>query len=63
MKVHIFLLNGSSFSEKITMKHSGAITDVAYSPNGAYLAASDANRKVVLYNALTYEVSVFIFNH
>ncbi|KAG8195533.1 hypothetical protein JTE90_019521 [Oedothorax gibbosus] len=55
-KVHIFLLNGSNFSEKTTLEHTGAITDVAYSPNGAYLAASDANRKVVLYNALTYEL-------
>ena len=54
-KVHIFLLNGSNFSPKTTLEHRGAITDVAYSPNGMYLAACDSNRKVVLYNALTYE--------
>ncbi|KFM78476.1 Actin-interacting protein 1, partial [Stegodyphus mimosarum] len=56
-KVHIFLLNGVNFSPKTTMEHRGAITDVAYSPNGLYLAASDSNRKVVLYNALTYELA------
>lgn len=53
--VHIFLLNGYALSPKTKMEHRGAITDVAYSPDGAYLAASDANRKVMLYNALTYE--------
>ncbi|XP_054721583.1 actin-interacting protein 1-like [Uloborus diversus] len=54
-KVHIFLLNGCNFSPKTELEHRGPITDVSYSPNGMYLAASDANRKVVLYNALTYE--------
>ncbi|KAF8785130.1 Actin-interacting protein 1 like protein [Argiope bruennichi] len=57
MKVHIYLLNGHNFSLKTTMEHRGAITDVAYSPNGMYLAASDSNRKVVLYNASTYELA------
>lgn len=40
----------------MVLEHRGAITDVAYSPDGKYLAASDSNRKVVLYDALTYEV-------
>ena len=31
-----------------TFKLSGAVTDLAYSPNGAYLATADANRKVTL---------------
>lgn len=56
-KVHIFLLNNCNFSPKTTLEHRGAITDVAYSPDGKYLAASDSNRKVVLYDALTYEPS------
>ncbi|KAG8198510.1 hypothetical protein JTE90_017375 [Oedothorax gibbosus] len=57
MKVHIYLLNGNNLIPKTTLEHRGAITDLAYSPNGAYLAASDANRKVILYNALTYELT------
>lgn len=40
----------------MVLQHTGAITDVVYSPDGKYLAASDSNRKVVLYDALTYEV-------
>ena len=31
-----------------TFKLSGAVTDLAYSPYGAYLATADANRKVTL---------------
>lgn len=53
--VHIYLLTGYTLSHKTSMEHMGAVTDVAFSPDGNYLAACDANRKVVLYNALTYE--------
>ena len=30
---------------------SGAVTDVAYSPNGSYVVTADANRKVTLFDA------------
>ncbi|XP_013783916.1 actin-interacting protein 1-like, partial [Limulus polyphemus] len=57
-KVHIYLLNGYTLSLKTTLdEHRGAITDVAYSPDGSYLAACDGNRKVILYRALTYELA------
>jgi len=58
-KVHVFKVNDSfnSFTPQIELEHRDAITDVAYSPNGAYLAACDANRKVVLYKAPTYELA------
>lgn len=53
--VHIYLLNGFTLSHKTSMQHMGPVTDVAYSPDGKYLAACDANRKVILYSSLTYE--------
>jgi len=43
-KVHVFGLNGSNLSEKAVLDHRAPITDVAYSPDGKYLAASDQNR-------------------
>lgn len=36
----------------------GPLTDVQYSPDGNYLVASDAHRKVVLYSAPNYEVKL-----
>ncbi|CAG7726267.1 unnamed protein product [Allacma fusca] len=56
-KVHIYLVAGSSFSEKAKLDHLGAVTDVAYSPDGKYLAASDSHRKVVLYSLPNYELA------
>jgi len=49
-KVHIFKLSGHSLSEVKILEHREAVTDVTYSPDGAYLAASDANRKIILYS-------------
>lgn len=54
-KVHVYLLKGYSLTEKTTLEQCGAITDVRYSPDGEYLAASDANRMVRLYLSSTYE--------
>ena len=34
-----------------TVHLSGAVTDIAYSPNGAYVVTADANRKVTLFDA------------
>ena len=58
-KVHVFEVNEAftSFTPKIELEHRDGITDIAYSPNGEYLAACDANRKVVLYNASNYELA------
>ncbi|CAL8071404.1 unnamed protein product [Orchesella dallaii] len=54
-KTHVYVLTGNSFSEKATLDHLGPVTDVKYSPDGNYLAASDGHRKVVLYSAASYE--------
>lgn len=50
------MLTGTSFSTKAEMDHLGPVTDVSYSPDGNYLAASDGHRKVMLYSTSTYEV-------
>ncbi|XP_076316944.1 actin-interacting protein 1-like isoform X2 [Tachypleus tridentatus] len=55
-KVHIYLLNDYTLSHKtILNKYRGTIADVAYSPDGSFLAVCYSNRKVILYRALTYE--------
>ncbi|ODM88027.1 Actin-interacting protein 1 [Orchesella cincta] len=53
-KTHVYVVTGNSFSEKATLDHLGPVTDVKYSPDGNYLAASDGHRKVVLYSAEFY---------
>lgn len=42
--------------ETQSLKQSGEVMCLAYSPDGAYLAAGDANRKVVLYSSSDYKV-------
>jgi len=58
-KVHIYSYSDccDSIEAKIELEHRDCITDVAYSPDGQYLAVTDANRKVVLYSASTYELA------
>ena len=48
-KVHVYQLDSSSLSEIKHMDHRDSVTDVKYSPDGNYLAACDANRKIILY--------------
>lgn len=49
-KVHIYTISENFQLEEIKcLEHRGCITDVKYSPDGNYLAASDSNRKIVLY--------------
>lgn len=56
-KVHIYSFDGQKLVEKSpALDHRAGITDVAYSPNGKYLAASDGNRKIILYNTDNYQV-------
>lgn len=50
-KVHIYKLSGDTLSEDITLPHTGQIKCVQYSPDGAWLAAGDSNRKIKLYNS------------
>lgn len=37
--------------------HLGPITDCSFSPDGEYLVASDAHRKVILYKVPEFNVS------
>lgn len=47
--VHIYTLqDGGALLAKAKAPLSGSVTDVAYSPDGKYLVASDSNRKVTL---------------
>ncbi|KAI0228243.1 Actin-interacting protein 1 [Lamellibrachia satsuma] len=55
-KVYIYRLTGDELSEKRTMDHNGGITDVKYSPDGAFLVATDTYRKVVLYQLPEYNI-------
>ena len=52
-KVHVYKFDGQKLNEQssTTLDHRAGITDVAYSPDGKYLAASDQNRKIILYNS------------
>ncbi|KAL0269939.1 UNVERIFIED_CONTAM: hypothetical protein PYX00_007514 [Menopon gallinae] len=56
-KVHIYTLSGSSLSLKMELEHLGPVTDCAYSPDGEYLVACDANRKVILYKTSDYQLA------
>ncbi|KAK7603230.1 hypothetical protein V9T40_003229 [Parthenolecanium corni] len=55
--VHVYNVIGSSLSPKTELKHLGAITDCAFSPNGEYLVAGDTYRKVVLYKVPEFELA------
>ncbi|XP_066939442.1 actin-interacting protein 1 isoform X2 [Macrobrachium rosenbergii] len=54
--IHIFTLKDNTLTEKTTLQHLGAVTDVAYSPDTRYLVACDANRKVIVYSLPAYEL-------
>lgn len=55
-KLRIYSLNGSELELKHELEHLGAVTDCVYSHDNKLLVASDANRKVVLYNSSDYKV-------
>ena len=58
MKVHLFRLSTGTLEEVQLLSQDGEVTCVAYSPDGAYLASGDSNRKVCLYDAAdSYKVS------
>jgi WD40 repeat protein len=53
-KVHLFSLSGCTLTPKKTLEYNrGQITDLAYSPDGKYLAVADTDRKVLVYDAAT----------
>ncbi|XP_053207066.1 actin-interacting protein 1-like [Panonychus citri] len=58
-KVHVYTYTEGcdSITPKIDLDHRDCLADVAYSPDGQFLAAADANRKVVLYRSPNYELA------
>ena len=59
--MYIYTLAGDELTQKQTMDHNGGITDVKYSPDGAFLVATDTHRKVVLYELPEYKVGAVLF--
>ncbi|ESO04710.1 hypothetical protein HELRODRAFT_156976 [Helobdella robusta] len=56
-KVHIFSVSGScKLEEKKGLEHHGCLKDISYSPDGRYLAACDAFRKIQLYELPEHKV-------
>ncbi|KAJ3172014.1 hypothetical protein HDU88_006826 [Geranomyces variabilis] len=58
-KVHIYTLDGNSLKDKATLEgNRGAVTALAYSPDGNMLAAGDAQSKIVVYDTASNEVKL-----
>ncbi|KAL7750782.1 WD40 repeat-like protein [Sorochytrium milnesiophthora] len=58
-KVKIFKLEGDKLEPAAELSNNrGAITALAYSPDGKLLAAADGNRQVLVYDAATREVKI-----
>lgn len=61
----MYKINESTYNLEYVAEcdHLGPITDCSFSPDGEYLVASDANRKVILYKVPEFNVSkVHTFN-
>lgn len=56
-KVHVYDLVNGQLKPKVELDHLGPVTDCAFSPDGAYLVACDANRKVILYKSPEFELA------
>ncbi len=52
-QVHVF--NASTLEPEKSIKATGIVTCVAYSPDGKYLAVGDANRRITVLSVPTYE--------
>jgi WD40 repeat protein len=53
--VHVYSLNADTLQQVKSLTQLGNISALKYSPDGAYLAAADANRRVALYRLPDYE--------
>ena len=52
----VYIYDAGTLEEIKTIKVSGSVTSVAYSPDGQHLVVGDSNRKVTLFNvAAGYE--------
>ena len=59
-KVHVYSLENGTLKAVRELSHTGAITCLEFSPDGAYLAVGDSNRKVCLYQCPDYEVWILV---
>ncbi|XP_064599768.1 WD repeat-containing protein 1-like [Liolophura sinensis] len=57
MAIHVYELNNNTLVEKtdVELKMGGQITDLKYSPDGAYLASCDTNRRLTVFKMPSYE--------
>uniref|UniRef100_A0A1W7RBK5 WD repeat-containing protein 1 n=1 Tax=Agkistrodon contortrix contortrix TaxID=8713 RepID=A0A1W7RBK5_AGKCO len=50
-KVHLYAIHGASLKiEEMVLEAKGPVTDLAYSPDGAFLAVTDANKVVTVFS-------------
>ncbi|XP_073959448.1 actin-interacting protein 1 flr [Choristoneura fumiferana] len=56
-KIRTYKLEVRTLTEGVVLQHLGQVTDVCFSDDSQYLAASDANRKVILYNTEEYKLA------
>ncbi|XP_078534599.1 WD repeat-containing protein 1 [Lissotriton helveticus] len=65
-KVHLFSIHGNSLKDDgKTLEAKGPVTNLSYSPNGAYLAVSDANKAITVFAVADGygEVNTFYGHH
>lgn len=57
-EIHIYTVDNNTLVKKTStsVSHATAVCDVAYSPDGAYLAAGDDNRRITVFNSTDYQV-------
>lgn len=58
LQLHIYKLSGPVVNGVKDCDHLGPVTDCSFSPDGQYLVACDANRKVILYKVPEFEVNL-----
>jgi WD40 repeat protein len=57
--IHIYTLSGDTLKEDTVLaKHRGFLTAVSYSPDGQYLASSDSNRDIFVWNKDKRDIKV-----
>jgi WD40 repeat protein len=57
--VYVYDLSGDKLTETATLKgHRGALTGLTYSPDGQWLASSDTNREILVWDTKSNQVKV-----
>lgn len=62
--VHLYSVQGASLSPEVSLKVSGGVTDLGFSPDGAFLAALDASKALTVFTvADNYAVQGQYYGH